>query len=128
MREWFEERRAEGGRWPEHAFREEVLLREKLVELGARAEEIETRFEGGRVIAEVEGLRFVSAYSDPLLRRKQFDGKPEQGAVALVWRCGDCGFERVGRLITTAAELGCEIDNTPLRTSHLCRRSLSLRL
>ncbi len=66
-RAWREKRELKEAGLEDRIAEEERMLRRKLIELGAAEDEIAIKHQGGRIIAEVEDLRFVSAYGDPWL-------------------------------------------------------------
>jgi hypothetical protein len=101
---------------------EERLLRKKLIELGAAADEIAIKHKGGRIIAEVEGLCFVSAYGDPWLCTFSIVAESKLPGVLLRWACPDCGEEKEGKVIREPMHLGEELERIETGTFHRCKR------
>ena len=94
-RAWAAQQRHEDEEVPERAVTEERLLLAKLVELGGAAEAIKVT----RAVAEAEGLRFISTYNDPTLRKLGWDDEPELHGVVLLKRCPKCGQDQKSGII-----------------------------
>ena len=119
-RAWAAQQRHEDEGAPERAVTEERLLLAKLVELGGAAQTIKVTRAGARVVAEAEGLRFISTYNDPTLRKLGWDDEPELHGVVLLKRCPKCGQDQKSGIIRTPAELGRELRRLPVIPVHLC--------
>ena len=96
------------------------MLRKKLIELGAAADEIAIKHKGGRIIAEVEGLCFVSAYGDPWLCTLSIVRDSTLPGVLLRWTCPTCGEEQEGKLIREPVDLGEELYLIKMGRFHRC--------
>lgn len=119
-RAWAERQRAEEEGAEERAEVEARVLLAKLVELGAVLHSVRITRAGARVSAETEGLRFISTYSDPTLRKLGYDDEPEAHGVVLLKTCPKCGRGVKGGVIRTPEELGRELDQLSHIRVHQC--------
>lgn len=99
---------------------EERLLRKKLIQLGAEPDEIAIKHKGERIVAEVEGMQFQSAFGDPFLMSISHMKESDLPGVLLLWRCPQCGEERRGALIRRVEDLGRELEEVKNKTFHHC--------
>ncbi|MCA1849455.1 MAG: hypothetical protein LC672_00010 [Acidobacteria bacterium] len=120
-RAWAEHQKAEEEGAEERAEVEARLLLAKLVELGAAPHSVRIVRAGARVSAEVEGLRFISTYSDPTLRKLGYDDEPEEHGVVLLKNCPRCGWEMKGGVVRTPEDMGRELEQLSAIRAHRCR-------
>jgi hypothetical protein len=126
-RAWRTKRELNESRLEDRIAEEERLLRKKLIELGAAEDEIAIKHMGGRIIAEVEGLRLVSAYGDPWLCTFSIIGESKLPGVLLRWTCPNCGEVKEGKVIREPVDLGEELAHIETGMFHRCMRDRSLQ-
>ncbi|MCA1607768.1 MAG: hypothetical protein LC775_20405 [Acidobacteria bacterium] len=120
-RECAEQQKLESAGAGARAAEEETLLRAKLIELGAAEAEITITREGGHIVAEIEGMRFISAFNDPYLRVISETKESRLPAVILLRKCPDCGHEHQSGIIRRVAELGKELKDTQTNICYSCQ-------
>lgn len=115
---WRAKKEFEDTKVEERIAEEEYVLREKLIELGAVSNNIMIKHKGGRIIAETEGIRFISAYNDPYLTTLSCVKNSKLPGLMLLWTCPDCGREIQGKLIREPVDLGEELERIGTGTFH----------
>jgi hypothetical protein len=100
---------------------EPQVLQEKLRQICGDEFEVRVYPEGERVIAEVDGLLFVSTYNDRYYLQLPSDWAEQQAGVRLWWVCEKCHGQEQSEVIREDSELGNQLECFTPEKAHRCK-------
>jgi hypothetical protein len=118
---WLQEQKAKQQELKERALREPLLLQEKLRVICGDEYEIKVDAPGTPIVAEVDGLYFVSTYNEPHQLTWPAKMAENYTDVRLWWSCPKCGRGERSEVIRHTYELGKQLEKFLPEESHKCK-------
>jgi hypothetical protein len=118
---WQQQQKDKQEELKQRALREPLVLQEKLRKICGDEYEIKVNTDGTPIVAEVDGLYFVSTYNEPHQLSWPAAMAENYTDVRLWWSCPRCGKGERSYVIRHTYELGKELESFSPEESHKCK-------
>ena len=118
---WQQQQIAKQQELEERASREPLILQEKLRMICGDEYEIKVNATGAPIVAEVDGLYFVSTYNESPQLSWPAAMAENYSNVRLWWSCPECGKGERSEVIRHTYELGKQLEKFSPEKTHQCQ-------
>jgi hypothetical protein len=120
---WQQQQETEKADMAQRVIYEQQFLPKKLREICGDEYEIKMNTDSQSIIAEVDGLKFISTINEPFYLTVPLDMVESLAGVRLWWQCEKCDDTEQSAIITHDYELGMELEKFNAGNSHRCKKA-----